>query len=53
MDETREARAWRSRIVTDGLERAPHRAFLRAMGLSDEDIARPFISVLFLPRLSG
>src|SRR5580698_3403455 len=35
----------RSRIVTEGPERAPHRAFLRAMGLGDDDIARPFVGV--------
>ena len=35
----------RSRVTTEGLERAPHRAFLRAMGLDDEAIARPFIGV--------
>ena len=37
---------WRSRITTTGLDRTPHRAFLRAMGLTDEDIARPFIGVV-------
>ncbi len=36
----------RSRITTDGLDRTPHRAFLRAMGLDDEAIARPFIGVV-------
>ncbi len=35
----------RSREVTEGIERAPHRAMLRAVGLSDEDLARPFIGV--------
>src|SRR5215213_1830524 len=34
-----------SRTVTDGPERAPHRAFLRAMGLNDDDLSRPFIGV--------
>ena len=37
---------WRSRITTDGMDRAPHRTFLRAMGLDDEAIARPFIGVV-------
>jgi len=37
---------WISRVVTDGLDRAPHRAFLRAMGLSTEDIAKPFAGVV-------
>ncbi|MBI3997485.1 MAG: dihydroxy-acid dehydratase [Armatimonadetes bacterium] len=35
----------RSRIVTEGVERAPHRAMLRATGLSDEDLRRPLIGV--------
>src|SRR6476646_10167828 len=36
----------RSRITTDGLDRAPHRAFMRAMGLDDAAIARPMIGVV-------
>jgi dihydroxy-acid dehydratase len=36
----------RSRITTDGLDRAPHRAFMRAMGLDDEAIARPMVGVV-------
>ena len=36
----------RSRVTVDGLDRAPHRAFLRAMGLDDAAIARPFIGVV-------
>lgn len=36
---------YRSRITTDGLDRTPHRAFLRGMGLDDAAIARPFIGV--------
>ncbi len=35
----------RSRAITEGPERAPARSYLRAMGLSDEDIARPFVGV--------
>jgi len=35
----------RSREVTEGPERAPARAYLRSMGLTDEDIARPFIGI--------
>src|SRR5438128_3349593 len=34
-----------SRITVEGLERAPHRAFLRALGLSQEDLAKPFVGV--------
>ena len=36
----------RSRITTQGLDRTPHRAFLRGMGLADEDIGKPFIGVM-------
>ncbi len=35
----------RSSIITEGPDRAPARAMLKAMGLSDEDIARPMIGV--------
>jgi dihydroxy-acid dehydratase len=37
---------WRSRITTDGLDRAPHRAFLRATGLDDADIAKPMVGIV-------
>jgi dihydroxy-acid dehydratase len=36
----------RSRITTHGLDRTPHRAFMRAMGLDDAAMARPFIGVV-------
>src|ERR1044072_5584102 len=36
----------RSRITTDGLDRTPHRAFMRAMGLDDAAIARPMIGLV-------
>ena len=36
----------RSRITTDGIDRTPHRAFMRAMGLDDEAIAKPMIGVV-------
>jgi dihydroxy-acid dehydratase len=36
----------RSRITTDGIDRAPHRVFMRGMGLDDAAIARPFIGVV-------
>lgn len=39
-------RPLRSRVIVEGLDRAPHRAFLRAMGLSDEALAQPFIGVV-------
>src|SRR5438045_8694113 len=38
--------ALRSRITTDGLDRTPHRAFMRAMGLDDAAIAKPMIGVV-------
>ena len=36
----------RSRITTDGIDRAPHRAFMRGMGLDDAAMARPFVGVV-------
>lgn len=35
-----------SRHATVGPQRAPHRAFYHAMGLSDDDIAKPFVGVV-------
>jgi dihydroxyacid dehydratase/phosphogluconate dehydratase len=35
----------RSRDVTDGAERAPARAMLRAAGLSEEDFGKPQIGI--------
>ena len=34
-----------SRITVEGLDRAPHRAFLRALGLADADLAKPFVGI--------
>jgi dihydroxy-acid dehydratase len=34
-----------SRITVEGLDRAPHRAFLRGLGLSDADLEKPFVGV--------
>jgi len=36
----------RSDITRQGLSRTPHRAFMRAMGLDDEAIAKPMIGVV-------
>jgi len=36
----------RSDVVKQGPERAPHRALFRALGLSDDDFAKPFIGVI-------
>src|ERR1700683_3480320 len=35
----------RSSIVTEGSQRAPQRSFFRSMGLSDEEIHRPWVGV--------
>jgi dihydroxy-acid dehydratase len=35
----------RSREVTEGTERAPHRAMFRAMGYDDEDLGSPMVGV--------
>ena len=34
-----------SRNVVEGIARAPHRAMYKAMGLSDDDLAKPFVGV--------
>ena len=34
-----------SRITVEGLDRAPHRAFLRALGLKETDFQKPFVGV--------
>ena len=38
------AKRWSAKL-TDGIERAGGRAFLRGVGLSDEDLARPIIGI--------
>ncbi|MGZ5206768.1 MAG: dihydroxy-acid dehydratase [Caldimonas sp.] len=40
------AKKLRSAIVTEGLDRAPHRAFLRATGVADEDFGKPFVGIV-------
>jgi len=35
-----------SRVTVEGLDRAPHRAFLRALGLTDADLEKPFVGVV-------
>ena len=39
-------RKLRSRVTVDGLDRVPHRAFMRAMGLDDAAIEKPMIGVV-------
>ena len=36
----------RSDLITRGLTRAPHRAFLHAMGLTRDDLEKPFVAVM-------
>lgn len=35
----------RSRDITEGPERAPARSYLRAMGLTDDDMDKPFVAI--------
>ena len=37
---------WRSAITTAGMDRVAHRAFMRATGMDDEAIGKPFIGVM-------
>jgi len=43
--ESEKAEGLRSREVTEGPERAPHRAMFRAMGFDDEDLSSPMVGV--------
>lgn len=36
---------WRSRVVTEGVQRSPNRAMLRAVGFRDEDFKKPIVGV--------
>ena len=36
---------YRSRIVTQGTQRSPNRAMLRAVGFGDEDFSKPIIGI--------
>jgi dihydroxy-acid dehydratase len=38
-------KAYRSRITVEGLDRTPHRAFMRASGLDEEDLDKPRIGI--------
>ena len=40
------AKKMRSDDVKKGLERAPHRSLLKALGLTDEELEKPFIAVV-------
>jgi dihydroxy-acid dehydratase len=39
-------RKLRSAITHEGLDRTPHRAFMRAMGLTDADIGKPMVGIV-------
>ena len=39
-------RDYRSRIAIEGLDRTPHRAFLRACGLDDDDLDKPQVGIV-------
>ncbi len=36
----------RSNLIHQGLDRTPHRAFLRAVGMSDEDFGKPMVGIV-------
>ena len=36
----------RSNMIKSGIERAPHRALLKATGVTDADMEKPFIAVV-------
>jgi dihydroxy-acid dehydratase len=38
--------AMKSKMVKEGLEKAPHRSLFKALGLTDEEMKRPFIGVV-------
>ena len=40
-----DSRKERSRLITSGIERAPQRAMLRAIGLKDEDFDNPIVGI--------
>ncbi len=36
----------RSRVIKEGVERAPHRSLLKAVGVTDDDMGKPFVAVV-------
>lgn len=36
---------WRSKVITEGVQRSPNRAMLRAVGFSDDDFKKPIVGV--------
>ena len=45
MSRNPQRRILRSDTITRGIERAPHRSLLKATGVRDEDMHKPFIAV--------
>ena len=43
--EVRSSLKRKSHVISDGPDRAPARSMLRAVGLSDEDMDKPFVAV--------
>jgi len=43
---TTDKKPLRSRLIVEGLDRVPHRAFLRAVGIADEDFGKPMIGIV-------
>ncbi len=41
-----EPKPLRSDLIHQGLDRTPHRAFLRAVGMSDEDFGKPMVGIV-------
>jgi dihydroxy-acid dehydratase len=39
-------KARRSDVIKKGLTRAPHRAFMHGMGLTDADVEKPFVAIM-------
>ena len=42
----KEKTAMRSEMIEVGYEKAPHRALLRATGVTEEDMGKPFIAIV-------
>ena len=46
MTTSKPTKSLRSALITEGLDRAPHRAFLRATGVDEADFGKPFIGIV-------
>ncbi len=45
MEEESMSENWRSKTITEGVQRSPNRAMLRAVGFSDDDFKKPIVGV--------